>query len=328
MLKKSRVLSGMRPSGRLHIGNLEGALKNWIYLQNKEDYECFFFVANYHALTTEYDKVDEVVKNTKEMIIDWISAGIDPEKSTIYLQSDIPDVALLHLYFSMITGVNELFRNPTYKDIVKEKKMKNPSYGFLGYPILQASDILIVRGKYIPVGRDQLPHIELTKDIARRFNRIYGETFDIPEALLTESPYVPGIDGKKMSKSYNNHILITDNDEILKNKIMKSYTDPKKILKTDKGHPEGCVVFAYHTLYNKKEYGGIESDCKMGKIGCVECKHNLIDKMVFSLRPIREKRKEIEKNANFIDEILHKNSEKVREITREVMENVKNKVGI
>jgi tryptophanyl-tRNA synthetase len=325
---KSRVLSGMRPTGRLHIGNLEGALKNWIRLQKEGSYDCFFFVADYHALTTEYDKVHEIQKNTKDMLIDWIAAGLDPKESMIYLQSNISEVALLHLYFSMITSVAQLERNPTYKEIIKETRMKTPSYGFLGYPVLQAADILIVRGKYIPVGKDQLPHIELTRDIARNFNRLYGETFDIPEPLLSEFPTVPGIDGRKMSKSYGNHILISDTDEAIKSKVMNAYTDPEKIKATDKGHPDGCVVWAYHGLYNQNEVDGIKKECEMGKIGCVACKNNLISKMLPLFSPIRERRREIESNYDFIDEMLQENSKKVSKIAKEVIENVREKVGI
>jgi len=328
MGEKKRVLSGMRPTGRLHIGNLEGALRNWIWLENEEIYDCFFFVADYHALTTEHDKVYEIRENTREMLIDWIAAGLDPNKSMIYLQSDVPDVALLHLYFSMITTVGQLERNPTYKEIIRETKMKTPTYGFLGYPVLQAADILIVRGKYIPVGKDQLPHIELTKGIAKRFNRAYGKTFDIPEALLTKSQSVPGIDGKKMSKSYGNHILISDTDEIIKSKVMSAYTDSEKIKATDKGHPDGCVVFAYHKLYNQNEIIGIQEDCKMGRMGCVACKHNLTNKMLPLFTPIREKRRKVESNPDFIDEMLRENSKKVRKITKEVIEDVTKKVGI
>jgi len=237
-----RVVSGMRPTGNLHLGHLHGALKQWLQLQDQ--YECFYFIADWHALTSEYKDPSLIKESTPEILIDWLAVGLDPEKSTLFLQSWVKEHAELHLLLSMITPIGWLERNPTYKDQQEELKDKDlGTYGFLGYPVLQAADILIYKAKYVPVGKDQLPHLEITREIARRFNYLYGDLFPEPQALLTESPYVPGTDGRKMSKSYNNAIYLSDPPELVAQKISLMFTDPQRGRRTDPGRPELCPVF-------------------------------------------------------------------------------------
>jgi len=290
-----RVLSGLRPTGKIHIGNYFGALINWVNLQ--KEYECFYEVADWHVLTTDYKNTEKIKEYIIEAVCDWISIGIDPEKSVIFIQSKVKEHAELYLLFGMLISIARLERNPTVKEQVRDLGLEeNISYGHLGYPVLQASDILIYKANLVPVGEDQLPHIEITREIARRFNYLYGETFPLPEPILTKTPRVPGIDGKaRMSKSLNNTIFVDEEPEELERKIMKAYTDPMKIKLGDPGHPDGCVVFAYHSLIDGKENPEIREGCESGKLGCVECKKNCINKMVSFLAPFREKKKELKK---------------------------------
>ncbi|MCM8818404.1 MAG: tryptophan--tRNA ligase [Candidatus Omnitrophica bacterium] len=325
---KKIVLSGMRPTGPLHIGHLFGALKNWEKLQNK-GYECYYMIADYHALSTEYSNSKNIKNYVEEIAIDFISSGLDPEKSTIFIQSLVPEHIELHLIFSMITPVPYLERNPVYKEQVEEIKDKDlHTYGFLGYPVLQAADILIYKANSVPIGIDQLPHLELTREIARRFNYLYGETFPEPEAILTETPKIPGIDGRKMSKSYNNAIYLKDSPEIIKEKVSKMFTDPKRIYRKDPGHPETCPVFLYHKIFNSVKIKEIESDCKNAIIGCTDCKKMLGEKIVEYLEDIRKKRKELEKNKKGLLEKLKYGSEKARKIAQKTILEVKEKTGI
>ncbi len=270
MIKK-KVLSGIQPSGKLHLGNLVGAISNWVKLQDK--YDCHYFIADLHALTTGYADTDKLKANVMDVAIDMLSAGLDPEKSTLFIQSDIPEHSELHLMFSMITPLPWLERIPTYKSQIAELKEKDlGTYGFLGYPVLQAADILIYKADYVPVGQDQLPHLEFTREIARRFNHLYKEIFPIPEDLLTEAAVLPGLDGRKMSKSYGNIIAISDPPEVVARRVGEAVTDPARVKKGDKGHPDICVIYAYHKLFNKEEAKRIKVDCSGAKIGCVECK--------------------------------------------------------
>ncbi|OGS45641.1 MAG: tryptophan--tRNA ligase [Elusimicrobia bacterium RIFOXYD2_FULL_34_15] len=318
---KQRVLSGMRPSGKLHLGHLHGALSNWVELQKK--YECFYFVADWHALTTEYEKTDKIKQDSIDMVIDWLSVGLDPEKSTLFVQSQLLEHAELHLFLSMITPLPWLERCPTYKEQLKEIKTRDiHTYGFLGYPVLQASDILIYKADKVPVGEDQLPHLELTREIARRFNSLYGEILTEPQALLTKTSKVPGTDGRKMSKSYNNCIYLSDTPEIISKKISSYLTDPSRIHPTDQGHPDVCAIYSLQEIYyeNPKE---IEEKCKKGTIGCVQCKKMLAERIIKSLEPIHKKQHELKSNPMLINEILKNGTQKAKAVTEKTMSEVR-----
>jgi len=319
------ILSGMRPTGKLHIGHYAGVLKNWVRLQN--EYRCFFMVADLHALTTEYGNTKGIKQNVYEIVSDWLSCGIDPQKAVVFCQSDVPEHCELHLIFSMITPLGWLYSCPTYKEQLKEQSAKDlKTYGFLGYPVLQAADILLYNAEYVPVGKDQIPHIELTREIARRFNSFYGNYFVEPQPLLTEAPYIPGIDGRKMSKSYNNCIYLSDNEEEINKKVYQMFTDPNKIRKNDPGNPENCVVLAFHKVFNQEKAKEIESLCREGKLGCVEDKTNLAKLLNEILTPIREKRKSFTKEK--IDEILIEGQQKASSVAKKTIADVKKLVGI
>ncbi len=291
-LTGKRILSGMRPTGKLHLGNLHGALSNWIALQNNGANDCYYFVADWHALTSDYAKTDEIRANTIDMVIDWLAAGLDPVKSTLFIQSSIKEHAELFLLLSMITPLAWLERNPTYKEMKDELSGKDLStFGFLGYPVLQAADIIMYKAYGVPVGVDQLPHVELTREIARRFNFLYGEVFPIPEPLLAEVPKVLGIDGRKMSKSYGNSIFMSDRGEELKKKVAAMFTDPQRQRKRDPGRPELCNVFTFHGLYSPPgTVAEIESACRGAVIGCTECKQRLADAIAEGMKPIHARR--------------------------------------
>jgi tryptophanyl-tRNA synthetase len=319
------ILSGMRPTGKLHIGHYAGVLKNWVRLQN--EYRCFFMVADLHALTTEYENTKEIKQNVYEIVYDWLSCGIDPQKAVVFCQSDVPEHCELHLIFSMITPLGWLYSCPTYKEQLKEQSSKDlKTYGFLGYPVLQAADILLYNAECVPVGKDQIPHIELTREIARRFNNFYGNYFVEPQPLLTEAPYIPGIDGRKMSKSYNNCIYLSDSEEEINKKVYQMFTDPNKIRKNDPGNPENCVVLAFHKVFNQEKAKEIESLCREGKLGCVEDKINLAKLLNEILTPIREKRKSFTKEK--IDEILIEGQQKASSVAKKTLADVKKLVGI
>lgn len=326
-MKKGTILSGMRPTGALHLGNYFGALENWVKLQ--DEYECYFFIADWHALTTGYEDTSEFKKNTTELVIDWLSAGLDPDKCTIFLQSSILEHAELHLLFSMTTPLSWLLRCPTYKDQLNQLKDKNiTTYGFLGYPCLQAADILIYKAGFVPVGEDQLPHLELTREIARRFNYLFKEVFPEPQAILTKAKVLPGTDGRKMSKSYGNTIALSDSPDEVRKKVSTMITDPARIKKDDPGHPDVCTVFSFHKVFNEEEVPEIEENCKGGRIGCVQCKKNLANKMVAYLEPIYERRQEILKNPGVIKEIIQNGNENARKVARKTMEEVRSAMNI
>src|SRR3989339_215956 len=290
MTDKKRILSGMRPTGPLHLGNLHGALLNWIQMQ--EEYECFYFIADWHALTGDYENTSMISEYTREMIIDWLSAGLSPDKSTMFIQSRIKEHSELFLILSMITPVPWLERNPTYKDQIVQLSNKDLStFGFLGYPVLQAADIIMYKAFGVPVGIDQLPHVELTREIARRFNFLYGEIFPIPETLLAEVPKLLGTDGRKMSKSYDNSIFMSDTEEELKKKVATMFTDPQRQRKSDPGRPELCNVYTLQGLYSTPEdVMEIAAGCRSAAIGCTECKRRLAAAIAEGMRPIHEKR--------------------------------------
>jgi tryptophanyl-tRNA synthetase len=321
-MKKGTILSGMRPTGALHLGNYFGALENWIKLQ--DEYECFFFVADWHALTTGYEDTSAIKKNIDDIVIDWLSAGLDPEKCTMFVQSSIKEHAELHLLFSMNTPLSWLERCPTYKDQLAQMQDKNiTTYGFLGYPCLQAADILMYKPDAVPVGEDQVPHVELTREIARRFNFLYKEIFPEPQSKLTKAKVLPGLDGRKMSKSYGNTIALSDSPEIVKKKISTMITDPARIRKDDPGHPEVCAVFSFHKIFNEAEVPEIEEQCRGGKIGCVQCKRNLSEKVTEHLTPIYERRQEILKRPAIIREIIQNGNDVARARARKTMEEVR-----
>ncbi len=321
-----RVLSGMRPTGKLHLGHLKGALENWKFLQ--ERYECLFMIADWHALMSEYQSPKAISNNTKEVLIDWLSFGIDPDKAIIFCQSEIPYHSELYLLFSIITPLGWLKRNPTYKEQIKElSNLDLETHGFLGYPVLQSADIILYKATIVPIGVDQLPHLELTRELLRRFNHFYGKTFPTPSPLLTETPKLPGTDGRKMSKSYNNAIFISDSPEDIRKKIGKMITDPQRIHPSDPGHPDVCNVFAIWKAHSKEKSINLEIACKNAKIGCVACKNNLSSFLSDSLSYIRERRKKLEEDEDYLLKILKRGREKALEIGGKTMSEVRKKVG-
>lgn len=328
MQKKDIVLSGMRPTGALHLGNYFGALENWIKLQ--DEYECYFFVADYHALTTGYEDTADFKDNITNVLIDWLAAGLDPEKCTIFVQSNVREHAELHLLLSMNLPLSWLYRCPTYKDQISQLKDKNiTTYGFLGYPCLMSSDILIYKAKYVPVGEDQLPHLELTREIARRFNYLYNcEVFPEPQPLLTKMKVLPGLDGRKMSKSYNNTIALSDSPETIQKKVMTMVTDPARIRKTDPGHPEVCSVFAYHKLFSPDEIEEVEHNCRNGEIGCVACKKKLAKNLISFMAPIYERRLEWMKRTDDIKDIIREGNRKATEVAARTLAEVRKAMNI
>ncbi len=302
-MTKKRVLSGMRPTGHLHLGNYVGALENWVRLQG--EYENFHMVADWHTLTTSYEDTSGIRADTIEMVIDWLAAGIDPEKSVLFVQSQVKEHAELFLLFAMLVTVPRLERNPTVKEQARALGLDSRmSYGHLGYPVLQAADILIYRAHAVPVGEDQVPHVELTREIARRFNSLYGEVFPEPEALLTEFARLPGLDGNRMSKSVGNTILLSDGPGEIQRKVMTAVTDPQKVRRGDPGRPEVCLVFTFHRKFNPGEVGEIERDCRSGALGCVACKKNLAAKLSAYLQPIRERREYYAARLDRVQEII------------------------
>ena len=316
------IFSGMRPTGKLHIGNYFGALTNWVKLQN--EYQCYYGVVDWHALTTGYSDTENMKENMIEMVIDWLSAGIDPEKCNLLIQSHVPEHAELHLLLSMITPLAWLERNPVLKEQVRDLDLKeNMGYGLLGYPVLMASDILIYQSNAVPVGEDQSPHIELAREIARRFNHLYKKVFPIPELKLSYTPRIPGIDGKKMSKSLKNDISLSDQPEDIKRKVLSMITDPQKIKLSDPGHPEVCTAFRYHNIFNDTETKQIESDCRNAHLGCVACKKRLAEVLTKYFEDFRKKRKYYEQNQQLVWNILEEGSKKEKIVAQNTLQQVR-----
>lgn len=326
--KKGIILSGMRPTGKLHLGNLFGALENWVKMQDV--YECFYCVVDWHALTTDYENPHKLGENVREMVIDWLSCGIDPQKAVVFKQSDVKEHAELHLLLSMLTPLSWLERVPTYKEQLHQIKGKNLfTYGFLGYPLLQAADILVYKANAVPVGEDQAPHIELTREIARRFNHLYQKKiFPEPETLLNIYKVVPGLDNRKMSKSYNNIIEISTPLEEIPARVRMMITDPGRIKINDPGNPEICSVFAYHRIFNQENRAEVEESCKKGLIGCVQCKKYVSTYMQNFLEPVYQKRRELEKKPQQIMEVLAEGGKKARTVAQETMEEVRQVMGL
>ena len=319
---RERVLSGMRPTGKLHLGNHLGALDNWVKLQ--DDYDCFFFVANWHVLTTDAPQSGEAPGYTIEMAADWLGAGLDPERSTLFIQSLVPEHAELHLLFSMVTPVGWLERVPTYKEMVEQLGITSPSYGLLGYPLLQAADILMYKPRWVPVGADQVPHIELTREVARRFNNTWGPVFPEPGAKLTRIPKVPGTDGRKMSKSLDNAIHLADSPAEITAKIKPMVTDPARKRRSDPGNPDICPVFDLHRIFTPaRDREGCATGCRTAGIGCLDCKAVLLTHMLPPLAVIRERRERFAEKPREIREILHEGSKRARKTAVETMEQVR-----
>lgn len=327
-MSKHRVLSGMQPSGRLHIGNLVGALQNWVRLQDK--YECYYFVADWHALTSQYSDTSQLKENAKDLLINWLAAGLNPEKSVIFIQSHIPEHAELHILLSMITPLGWLERVPSYKEKQEEIKDRDlHTYGFLGYPVLQSADILSYKANYVPVGIDQLPHLEITREICRRFNYFYGNVFPEPEGLLTEFPKVPGTDGRKMSKTYDNCIYLSDSPQEVEQKIKTMITDPQRVKRTDRGDPEISPVFHLHKIFSsKEELDKVADGCRSAAIGCLDCKRILLKNLFKALEPIWEKRKKFIEKPQLLEDVFRAGAEKARKIASATLSEVSNAIGI
>ncbi|MBC8434239.1 MAG: tryptophan--tRNA ligase [Desulfobacterales bacterium] len=323
MTGKKRILSGMRPTGPLHIGNLHGALANWVEMQ--QEYDCFYFIADWHALTSDYEDPSSISEYIREMIIDWLSTGLSPDKSTLFVQSHVKEHAELFLILSMITPVPWLERNPTYKDqIVQLSNRDLSTFGFLGYPVLQAADIIMYKAYGVPVGVDQVPHVEITREIARRFNYFYGEVFPEPEAILTETPKILGIDGRKMSKSYDNAIYLSESSDEIAAKAAQMFTDPQRARLSDPGNPEVCNVFEFHKMYSNKEtVDKIDHECRRAQIGCVECKQIMANSLIKALEPIREKREYYLARPQLVEDIIIEGGNKARNVARQTMTEVR-----
>jgi tryptophanyl-tRNA synthetase len=309
----------MRPTGKLHLGHLTGALENWVAMQG--EYQNYHLIADYHALTTNPDTTD-IYDNSIDMLIDWLSAGLDPEKSPMFRQSKIKEHTELHLIFSMLITAARLERNPTLKEQIRDLEMDNVIYGHLGYPVLQAADILLYKGDVVPVGEDQLPHIEITREIARRFNTQYAQVFPEPEGKITKFARLPGLDGKRMSKSVGNTILLSDTPEAITKKLRSAVTDPQKLRKGDPGHPDICLVFAYHNKFNPTEIPEIRENCESGKLGCVDCKMNCAKKIIDALAPNLEKRAYYESHMEKVKDILADGEKRAKAAAEQTMAEV------
>jgi tryptophanyl-tRNA synthetase len=323
------VVSGMRPTGgQLHLGHLHGALRNWVRLQ--DHYRCYFFAADWHVLTTDYASPRNIKENTLNIVKDWLSVGVDPARSVIFQQSRIKEHAELHLLLSMIVPVPWLERNPTYKEQIKEVVGKDLStYGFLGYPVLQAADIIMYKATKVPVGVDQAPHVELTREIVRRFNQTYRPIFPEPETLLTETQKVPGLDGRKMSKSYNNAVFLSDPPKEIEQKLSRMMTDPARVRRTDPGEPEKCPAFQLHKIYcTRDEIDYVTNGCRTAGIGCLECKKVMIKHVVEDLAPIQEKRAALENKPGEVEAVLAAGDEAARRKAAETMTEVRETLGL
>lgn len=326
-MKKDTILSGMRPTGRLHLGHLS-VLENWRQFQDK--YNCYYMVANWHALTTAFDDPGLTVEATKDMVLDWLMVGIDPEQSTLFVQSEVKEHAELDLLLSLITPLSWLERCPTYKDQVQQFREQGKditTYGFLGYPLLMATDIIIYKANLVPVGEDQLPHLEFCREVVRRFNYLYQEVFPEPQPYLAEVATIPGLDGRKMSKSYGNEIPLFSNPEEIKSKVRMMVTDPDRIHVHDPGHPEICTVSSFHKVFNKSAFDELEEGCIKGEIGCVPCKKKLVKVLIDHLTPYWERRQELAKNPDYVWDVLDEGKRRARRKARQTMEEVRAAMG-
>lgn len=335
--KTKIVVSGMRPTGRLHLGHLHGALRNWVKLQHEAD-RCFFFVADWHVLTTKPEATESIEQNTVEMVTDWLAVGLDPDKVVIFRQSAVKQHAELHLLLSMVTPTPWLIRNPTVKEQARdlglisgesEQEVLSLSYGLLGYPVLQSADVLVYKATAVPVGEDQAPHIELTREIARRFNHLYGPVFPEPQTLVTDAPRVPGLDGRKMSKSFNNAVWLRDPPEEVDRKLSRMMTDPRRVRRTDPGEPEDCPAFRLHRIYcTPEEIDYVTRGCRTAGIGCLECKKIMIRHVVEDLSPIAERRQQLEAEPERVQETLQRGRERAETVAESTMKEVRSAVGL
>lgn len=325
---KPRTVSGMRPTGPLHLGHYFGVLKNWVELQHTE--EAYFFVADWHALTSDYADPSKIRRNIHEMVKDWIGAGLNPEKCVIFRQSHVKQHAELSLLLSMITPVSWLERNPTYKEQQQQISNKDlGNAGFLCYPVLMAADILMYRPHGVPVGEDQLPHMELTREIARRFNNFYGELFPEPQAMLTPAAKCPGLDGRKMSKSYNNGIFLSDRMDDITEKVRGMFTDKARLRRADPGNPDVCNLFPYHVLLSSaEEQAQIRQGCTSAQLGCVDCKKIFLKNLATFLEPLQERRNAVEARPGAVEEILERGNARAREFAEQTMELAREKMGL
>jgi tryptophanyl-tRNA synthetase len=330
-LSEPVVLSGLRPTGRVHLGNYFGAVRNWVDLQNSRKYRCFFFVADLHALTTDYADTSALAGFTRDAVLDWLAVGMDPQRATVFLQSRVPQHAELALYFSMITPLGWLERVPTYKDQIEALRSRDlATHGFLGYPVLMTADIALYRANFVPVGEDQASHLEICREIVRRFNGFYGEVFPEPKALFTPTPKVNGVDGRKMSKSYNNTIGVTEAPESVREKVMAMVTDPARVRRQDPGTPENCNLFPFHVLFSPpEEVAIVDRECRTAARGCVDCKKHLISNMNPALEPFRQKRAEIlAAPGDVVRDVLHAGDQAARAVAEETMERVREAVKL
>jgi len=322
---KKRIVSGMRPTGNLHLGNYEGALKNWIRLQDSGEYDCFYFIADLHALTSDYADTSAIKPNTIDMVCDWLAAGLDPERSTIFVQSMIPEHSELHVMLSAVTPLGWLERVPTYKEQrenITEKDIGN--YAFLGYPVLQAADIIMYKADYVPVGKDQASHVELTREIVRRFNNFFGEVFPEPKELHTEVPVLPGTDGRKMSKSYGNAIYLVDSPDVVREKARMMITDRTRIKRTDPGHPESCDVCQMHRFFlNSSDAERLDDDCRNARIGCVDRKRALADSILERYGAIAERSRKLREEPDHVISIIKEGSRRARAEAQKTMAEVR-----
>jgi len=324
---KKIILSGMRPTGRLHWGNYTGALENWLALQ--DEYDCFFMVADWHVLTTALDKADEIRGYSREMYLDWLGAGIDPEKAALFVQSEVKEHSELYLILAMMVSMGRLERNPTFKEQIRDLNLGGEiSYGHLGYPVLQAADILMYRAHAVPVGEDQLPHLELTREMSRKFNRIFGEVFPEPESLVTKFARFPGTDGKRMSKSLGNTIELSATPDEIRKKIKPAFTDPARLRKTDPGNPEICAIYTWYQKFLPEQAAETASECRTAARGCVDCKMNLADGVIEHFAPFRERRANYEANPKQLDDIMAAGCERAKKAAAITMEQVHDSMGI
>ena len=337
MAPRRRIVSGCRPTGRLHLGHLRGALVNWLRLQDEA--ECLFFVADWHALTTGWQDTSGVRSSTRDMVLDWLAAGLDPERVVLFVQSAVKEHAELHLLLSMIVPTPWLLRNPTIKEQARElgllsggdddTAMSQLNYGMLGYPVLQSADILVYRATGVPVGIDQVPHLEMTREVARRFNHLYGRVLTEPEALLTESPKIPGTDGRKMSKSYNNAVFLSEPPADIARKLERMATDPRRVRRTDPGDPADCPAFNLHRIYcTPDEIATVTEGCKTAGIGCLDCKRIMIKHVLAEIEPICARRAELEGRPHTVDEVLAAGNARAQRAAAETMGHVREAMKI
>ncbi|MGZ8631249.1 MAG: tryptophan--tRNA ligase [Actinomycetota bacterium] len=318
------MLTGYRPTGPLHVGHWAGNIENMLALQDDPSRECFFFIADWHMLTTHYDRTDELPGFVHELMLDWLAAGIDPTRATIYRQSDLPEVAEMTLLLGMITPLGWLERVPSFKERLRDMAERDiANFGLLGYPVLQTVDITIVGGELVPVGEDQVAHLELSREIVRRFNRLYGDVLVEPQPLLSASPLIPGSDGRKMSKSLDNAIWVRDDEDAIRASVRSFVTDPRKLRRGDPGRPEICPIFALHRTFSPDRVDEIEAGCRSGELGCVDCKTILADHLIEHFRPYRQRRAELAAESGLVERVLAEGAEKVRPVARATLASVR-----